>query len=371
MHALEGGKLRRLTKVNDDLLAGLQLATTEDFTSKSKDGTVVNGLIVKPASFTPGTDVPDAAHHPRRPERAGRPLVHLRQRVLRGERLRGAEHQLPRQLGARRAPSRRPSTPTGATRKSLDLLGAVDQAVASGIADPDRLGIGGWSYGGILTDYTIATDTRFKAAVSGAGSALQLVDVRQRPVHPRSTSIEIGLPWKAQDLLDQASPIRSSRPTGSRRRRSSWAARRTSTCPIIGGEQMYQALQEPGRPDTQLVIYPGQFHGHDDAELPAATGFERIPGLVRQVPEGREVAAALQPSFLTRLAMAFWIFAICRRRAHPDALAVDEDGVGLAPFFERRAVERVDGPERDLVPEFRRRRAWPARRPCSCPGTSR
>jgi dipeptidyl aminopeptidase/acylaminoacyl peptidase len=36
------------------------------------------------------------------------------------------------------------------------------------------LGIGGWSYGGILTDYTIASDTRFKAAASGAGSALQL-----------------------------------------------------------------------------------------------------------------------------------------------------------------------------------------------------
>ncbi len=58
-------------------------------------------------------------------------------------------------------------------KEVVDLLGAVDQAVASGIADPDRLGIGGWSYGGILTDYTIATDTRFKAAVSGAGSALQ------------------------------------------------------------------------------------------------------------------------------------------------------------------------------------------------------
>ena len=50
----------------------------------------------------------------------------------------------------------------------MDLLAAVDWAVASGIADPERLGIGGWSYGGILTDYTIATDPRFKAAFSGA-----------------------------------------------------------------------------------------------------------------------------------------------------------------------------------------------------------
>ncbi len=56
-----------------------------------------------------------------------------------------------------------------------DLLGAVDELVKKGIASTqDRLGISGWSYGGILTDYTIATDTRFKAAASGAGSALQL-----------------------------------------------------------------------------------------------------------------------------------------------------------------------------------------------------
>ena len=51
----------------------------------------------------------------------------------------------------------------------VDLLAGVDWAIKSGVADPDRLGIGGWSYGGILTDYTIATDPRFKAANSGAG----------------------------------------------------------------------------------------------------------------------------------------------------------------------------------------------------------
>ena len=56
----------------------------------------------------------------------------------------------------------------------MDLLGAVDAVVASGVADSTRLGIGGWSYGGILTDYTIATTTRFKAAISGAGSAMQI-----------------------------------------------------------------------------------------------------------------------------------------------------------------------------------------------------
>ena len=49
-----------------------------------------------------------------------------------------------------------------------DVLAAVDGAVKMGVADPDRLGVGGWSYGGILTDHVIAKTNRFKAAISGA-----------------------------------------------------------------------------------------------------------------------------------------------------------------------------------------------------------
>src|SRR5262244_1149998 len=45
-------------------------------------------------------------------------------------------------------------------KEVVDLLGAVDHMIAAAIADPDRLGIAGWSYGGILTDYMIATDSR-------------------------------------------------------------------------------------------------------------------------------------------------------------------------------------------------------------------
>ena len=58
VHALENGQLRRLTHHNDDWLAGVQLAAAEEFTSKSKDGTLVNGLLVKPAGFTPGRRYP-------------------------------------------------------------------------------------------------------------------------------------------------------------------------------------------------------------------------------------------------------------------------------------------------------------------------
>ena len=50
-----------------------------------------------------------------------------------------------------------------------DVLAAVDYAVAHHVADPAQLGVGGWSYGSVLTNYVIASDRRFRAATSGAG----------------------------------------------------------------------------------------------------------------------------------------------------------------------------------------------------------
>jgi dipeptidyl aminopeptidase/acylaminoacyl peptidase len=257
VHALEGGALRALTRVNDALLAGLQLATTEDFTSKSKDGTVVNGLIVKPASYTPGTKYPTLLIIHGGPNGQDSHAFDFDNQFL------AANGYVVLNINYRGSSGRgeafqRAIYADWGNKEVMDLLGAVDQAVASGIADPDRLGIGGWSYGGILTNYTIASDARFKAAVSGAGSSLQssMYGLDQYIVQWET---EVGPPWKAQDLYTKLSyPF--------------WHADRIKTptlflggekdfnVPIAGGEQMYQALRSLGI-DTQLVIYPGQFHG--------------------------------------------------------------------------------------------------------------
>ena len=173
VHALENGTLRRLSHQNDALFSELQLGTTEDFTSRSKDGTEVHGLIVKPYSYTPDRKYPALLlihggpngqdEHSFSFDRQffaanGYAVISVNYRGSSG---RGTAYQ-------------RAIYADWGNKEVVDLLGAVDYAVASGIADPERLGIGGWSYGGILTDYTIVTDPRFKAAVSGASSALQL-----------------------------------------------------------------------------------------------------------------------------------------------------------------------------------------------------
>jgi dipeptidyl aminopeptidase/acylaminoacyl peptidase len=129
-----------------------------------------------------------------------------------------------------------------------------------GVADPDRLGVGGWSYGGILTDYMIASDNRFKAATSGAGTAFT-VSFYGTDQYIIQYDSEIGPPWdpKAWDTYQKISyPFlhadRIKTPT------LFLCGERDFNVPLAGSEQMYQALRSLGV-ETQLMIYPNQNHG--------------------------------------------------------------------------------------------------------------
>ncbi len=257
VHALENGALRRLSHENDRLLGELQLASTEDFTSRSKDGTEVRGLLVKPASYATGRKYPmlllihggpngqdDHSFSFDRQFFAAHGYVVISVNY-RGSSGRGSAFQ-------------KAIYADWGGKEVVDLIGAVDHMIAAGIADPERLGIGGWSYGGILTDYTIATDPRFKAAVSGASSALQL-SMYGADQYIVQYENELGPPWKSKDLwvklsypFFQADRIRT--PT------LFLSGDRDFNVPTIGVEQMYQALRSLGV-DTQLIIYPGQSHG--------------------------------------------------------------------------------------------------------------
>ena len=138
-----------------------------------------------------------------------------------------------------------------------DVLAAVDYAVEIGIADPDRLGVGGRSYGGILTNYVIASDQRFKAAMSGAGSSHPLGGYGH-DMYIREYELELGRPWAARETWEKlAYPLvhadRITTPT------QFYCAEKDFNVPCHGSEQMYQALRSLGVP-TRLVIYPGEYH---------------------------------------------------------------------------------------------------------------
>lgn len=257
--AIEGGSLRALSHQNDALFAELELGRTEDVSFAAKGGPEVHGLLTKPVGYVEGTKVPLLLRIHGGPNAQDQHAF-------------SAERQLFAANGyAVLAVNYRGSSGRGAAFSRaiwadwghfevLDLQAGVDHVVKMGVADPARLGVGGWSYGGILTDYLIATDNRFKAATSGAGTAFT-VAFYGTDQYILQYDHEIGPPWNPKSWATyqklsypflHADRIRT--PT------LFLGGERDFNVPIQGSEQMYQALRSLGVP-TRLVIYPNEFHG--------------------------------------------------------------------------------------------------------------
>jgi dipeptidyl aminopeptidase/acylaminoacyl peptidase len=263
VYALEDGRLRPLSAHNQALFAQLQLGSVEDIAFRSRDGTAVHGQLVKPPDYVSGRRYPAILWIHGGPNGQDDHSLELE----------GYGPPLERQLFATHgyvvlAINYRGSTGRGAKfarsiladwghKEVEDLLAAVDFAVAKGIADPARLGVGGWSYGGLLTDYLIASDTRFKAAISGAGSGNQL-STYGTDEYVVEYNAELGPPWRNPALwLKVSYPFfhadRIHTPT------LFLGGDEDFNVPIGGGEQMYQALRTLGVA-AQLIVYPGEYH---------------------------------------------------------------------------------------------------------------
>jgi len=255
--ALERGRLRRISHHNDAWLAGVDLVTARTTTAQSADGLEIHALVYEPRGRPAGT------RHPTLLRLHGGPVSQFQH-----------EFDLQLQLFAAHgyavlAPNPRGSSGRGyAYQRALfanwgaadvpDVLAITDRALADGLADPARLGVGGWSYGSILTNYVIAADTRFKAATSGAGMSNMLGGFGLDQ-YLREWEAELGLPWQNTDLwLRLSYPFlhadRIRTPT------LFLCGEDDFNVPLAATEQMYQALRRVGVP-TRLVIYPGQKHG--------------------------------------------------------------------------------------------------------------
>jgi dipeptidyl aminopeptidase/acylaminoacyl peptidase len=256
VYAVEGSALRRLSRQNDAWLADVQLAPVEDTTLRSKDGTEVHGFLLKPVNYAGGR-VPTILRLHGGPQSQFDYGFSMEWQLLaangyavvatnpRGGTGRGQDY-----AKALYADWGGPAVP--------DVLAAVDDAVARGIADPNRLGVGGWSYGGMLTNYTIASDTRFKAATSGA-SISNIFAGYGTDQYIRDYEMELGKPWEHVDVwMRNSYPFfhvdKVVTPT------LFLGGDKDFNVPLLNGEQMYQALKSRGVP-TELIIYPDQYHG--------------------------------------------------------------------------------------------------------------
>jgi dipeptidyl aminopeptidase/acylaminoacyl peptidase len=257
LFAIDPAGPRALTHENDAWLSGMRLGSVEETKFTSKDGTEIHGFLVKPPDYQAGRRYPTILRiH-------GGPVDQFANTFEFDWQLFAANGYAvvavnPRGSSGRGEKMQAAIYADWGHRDVEDVLAGVDDAVAKGVADPDRLVVGGWSYGGMMTNYVIASTTRFKAATSGAGSA-NIFTAYGIDQYIREYEQELGQPWKNVDAWMKVSfPFfhadRITTPT------LYLCGDADFNMPLSNSEQMYQALRSQGIP-TELVIYPGEHHG--------------------------------------------------------------------------------------------------------------
>jgi dipeptidyl aminopeptidase/acylaminoacyl peptidase len=249
------GNYTQISHVNDGLIAKLRLSPAEYVHFKSKDGTPVSGYLYKPVDYKSGKKVPTLLRPHGGPVWAYYGEFQPEAQLFAGN---GYAVLLPNPRGSSGYGQKFAQAiwADWGNKDFQDDMAMVDYAIEQGIADPAKLGVGGWSYGGISTDFIIAQTTRFKAAISGAGSAL-FASLYGHDHYQRDYEAELGNPWENKAVWEKVSPFyrvgNITTPT------LFMGGEIDSNVPILGGEQMYQALKHLGRP-TELVVYPGEYH---------------------------------------------------------------------------------------------------------------
>ena len=256
LFALDGSGLRALTRNNDELLSGIELASVESVSFPSRDGTDIQGFIYKPPGFS------KRKRYPALLQIHGGPWAQYDHGFYFEAQLFAANGYVvvltnPRGSTGRGMDFRMGIWQNWGIRDTEDILAGVDHAIELGYADPERLGVGGWSWGGILTNAAITQTDRFKAAVSVASYGLNVANYGHDLWH-RWWERELGLPWENRGEWERLSTFNQVEnivtPTLWMCGEKDW------NVPALNSEQMYQAMKRLGR-ETQLVIYPDQDHG--------------------------------------------------------------------------------------------------------------
>ncbi|MGM0669409.1 MAG: prolyl oligopeptidase family serine peptidase [Gemmatimonadota bacterium] len=254
--ALSGGELEQLTMVNEDFLEEIRLGRVFDATFPSADGTEIEGLFYLPPGYTEGLKYPTLLRiH-------GGPVSQYSHSFNFEAHLFAANGYVvvttnPRGSSGYGQDFSHAIWADWGNKDYQDVMAGVDYALREGWSDADRLGVGGWSYGGILTDHVITKTDRFKAAITGASEVLYVTNYGHDH-YQLQWEKELGLPWENREAWERISPFNQveqiTTPTLIMGGEKDW------NVPINNGEQLYQALRRMGK-TTQLVVYPGQSHG--------------------------------------------------------------------------------------------------------------
>jgi dipeptidyl aminopeptidase/acylaminoacyl peptidase len=252
---IAGGAPNDLSRANESRLASLRIAAAESIRFTSADGTPVEGFLVKPPEFDPARKYPLILRIHGGPVGQYTDSFSFEQHYLASlgyvvlfTNPRGSN-------GYGEAFCRAIFADWG-NKDYQDVMAGVEHVVKMGFVDERRMGVGGWSYGGILTNYIITKNTRFAAAISGASEA-DMFSAYGYDDLQRWWRSELGLPWDQAELYKKLSPIyeiaKVKTPT------LVMCGEKDFRCPLPQSEQLYLALKTLGK-ETALIIYPGQSH---------------------------------------------------------------------------------------------------------------
>jgi dipeptidyl aminopeptidase/acylaminoacyl peptidase len=148
--------------------------------------------------------------------------------------------------------------PVIVSRPGKDILEGVDALVKDGIADPDHLTVGGYSYGGYMTNWLITQTTRFKAAVTGAGAVEHIGNWGNDDTTYDDAYFLGGRPWEAQQRYHDEAAIfqidKVKTPT------HMVGGANDIRVAVLEDYLLEHALYSLGVPN-KLLIFPGEGHG--------------------------------------------------------------------------------------------------------------
>ena len=260
----------QITRVNADLKIP-PVGRTEVVTWKSKDGKQIEGLLTYPVGYQAGQRVPLILNvH-------GGPAGVFLQSFLGG---RGAYplatfaahgyailRPNPRGSSGYGTEFRRANLKDWGFGDYQDLMAGVDRVIEMGVADPDRLGVMGWSYGGFMTTWIVTQTSRFKVASAGA-PVTNLMSFNGTADIPSFVPDYFGGQfWEVMDLYQKHSPIFNVKNVTTPTMIQHGEA--DVRVPISQGYEFYNALKFKGVP-TRMIVLPRQPHGPNEPKMQLA-----------------------------------------------------------------------------------------------------
>jgi dipeptidyl aminopeptidase/acylaminoacyl peptidase len=249
-----------VTNMGDQVKA-FKLASRELIEWRSKDGTQIEGILIKPADFNAQKKYPLLVVIHGGPTGIDMPGVN-------------ADRTYPIEMFAAKGavilrPNYRGSAGYGEKFRSLnvrnlglgdhdDVVSGVDALIAKGFIDPSRVGAMGWSQGGYISAFLTTFSDRFKAVSVGAGISNWMTYYVNTDIHPFTRQYLKATPWEDPEIYRKTSPMsyinRAKTPTLIQH------GEFDKRVPIPNAYELYQGLQDRGVP-SKLVVYKGFGHG--------------------------------------------------------------------------------------------------------------